>query len=149
MRCTKSIARRIHTPVITKAIISLLNKGLLRCGITVWLDFGKKYDAELRTEFLEKVRYGNTVLYFSCRTVQFPYSSNTRFALCFQVLHFSFLSITLPRQLRSPLTTHHRSPVTISNSNIVNKLNCYAMIVFQLFNHNPAYNETSSSNSIR
>ena len=36
---------------------------------------------ELRTEFLEKVRYGNTVLYFLYRTVHFPYSNNARFAL--------------------------------------------------------------------
>ena len=36
---------------------------------TEWLDFGKKYDTEFRTEFLEKVRYGNTVLYFPYRTV--------------------------------------------------------------------------------
>ena len=37
------------------------NKGLLRYGLvrncgTVWSDFGKKYDTELRTEFLGKVR---------------------------------------------------------------------------------------------
>ena len=61
-------------------------KGLLRYGwawnyCTVRLDFGKKYDTELRTEFLEKVRYGNTVLCFPYRIVLFPYSSNARFAL--------------------------------------------------------------------
>ena len=43
-------------------VISLgfkMYQGLLRYGITVRLDFGKKYDSELRTgtEFLEKVRY--------------------------------------------------------------------------------------------
>ena len=43
--------------------------GTVRYGITVRLDFGKKYDTELRTEFLEKVRYGNTILYFPYRTV--------------------------------------------------------------------------------
>ena len=36
---------------------------------TVRLDLGKKYDTKLRTEFLEKVRYGYTVLYFPYRTV--------------------------------------------------------------------------------
>ena len=43
--------------------------GTVRYGITVRLDFGKKYGTELRTEFLEKVRYGNTVLYFTYRTL--------------------------------------------------------------------------------
>ena len=33
------------------------------------LDFGKKYNTEFSTEFLEKVRYGNTVLYFPYSTV--------------------------------------------------------------------------------
>ena len=47
----------------------ITSKGLLRCGITVRLDFGKKDDTELRAEFLGKVRYGNTVLYFPYRTL--------------------------------------------------------------------------------
>ena len=69
--------------IMPKRVIS---KGLLRYGSvrnygTVRLDFGRKYDTELRTEFLEKVRYGNTVLYFPYRTVLFPYSSNARIAL--------------------------------------------------------------------
>ena len=109
---------------------------------TVRLNFGKKYDTELRTEFLEKVRYGNTVSYFPYRT---PVTHALHF--CFQVLHFSFLPMTLPRQLRSPLTLSHSPPVTphnILSSNIVNKLNCYAIIIVPLFNHNPAYSEFSS-----
>ena len=62
------------------------SKGLLRYGLvrnysTVQLDFGKKYDTELRTEFLEKVRYGTKIRYYIFRTVLFPYSSNSRFAL--------------------------------------------------------------------
>ena len=48
-----------------------LSKGLLRYGSvrnygTVRLDFGKKYDTELRTEFLEKVRYGTEMRYYIC-----------------------------------------------------------------------------------
>ena len=57
------------------------NRGLLRHGITVRLDFGKKCDTELRTEFLEKVRYGTEIRYYIFRIVLFPYSSNARFAL--------------------------------------------------------------------
>ena len=72
---------------------------------TVRLDFGKKYDTELRTEFLEKVRHGNTVLYFPYRT---PVTHALHF--CLQVLHFSFLPMTLPRQLRSPLTLTTSQP---------------------------------------
>ena len=81
--------------------------GTVRYGITVRLDFGKKYDTELRTEFLEKVRYAAEIRYYIFRT---PVMHALHF--CFEVLHFSclhfsFLPITLPRQLRSSLTTHN------------------------------------------
>ena len=56
-----------------------MNKGLLRYGITVRLHFGKKYDTELRTEFLEKI--GTEMRYYIFRTVLFPYFRNARFAL--------------------------------------------------------------------
>ena len=85
--------------------------GTVRYGITVRLDFGKKCDTELRTEFLEKIRYVTEIRYYIFHTV--PYTFRTpvlhAFHFCFQVLHFSFLPITLPRQLRSPLTTNHFS----------------------------------------
>ena len=45
------------------------------------LNFGKKYDTELRTEFFEEVRCENAVLYFWYRTLSVVYSSNARFAL--------------------------------------------------------------------
>ena len=87
------------------------SKGLLRYGSvrnygTVRLDFGKKYDTELRTEFLEKVRYGTEIRYYIFRTVPYSFCTPVTHALhfCFQVLHFSFLPMTLSRQLRSPLT---------------------------------------------
>ena len=101
---------------------------------TVRLDFGKKYDTELRTEFLEKVRYGTEIRYYIFRTVPYSFRTPVTHALhfCFQVLHFSFLPMTLPRQLRSPLTPPV-APHNILSNNTVNKLNCY-----------PAYNEASS-----
>ena len=55
-------------------------KGLLRYEISVRLDFDKKYGTELRTEFLEKVRYRTEIRYYIFRTVHFSCSSNTRFA---------------------------------------------------------------------
>ena len=77
----------------------------LRYG-TVGLDFGKKYDTELRTEFLEKVRFGTKIRYYIFCTVPYSFRTPVTHVLhfCFQVLHFSFLPMTLPRQLRSPLT---------------------------------------------
>ena len=113
--------------------------GTVRYGITVRLHFGKKYDTELRTEFLEKVRYVAEIRYYIFRT---PVMHALHF--CFEVLHFSFLPITLPRQLRSSLTTHHQSPLTISSNYLVNKLNCYAIVIIRLFNHNRAYSKASS-----
>ena len=101
-------------------VFFLTSKGLLRYGITVRLDFGKKYD----TEFLEKVRYGTEIRYYIFRTVPYSFRTPVTHALhfCFQVLHFSFLPMTLPRQLRSPLTPPV-APHNILSNNTVNKLN--------------------------
>ena len=75
----------------------------------VRFDFGKKYNTELRTEFLEKVRYGTKMRYYIFRTVPYTFRTPVMHALhfCFQVLQFSILPVTLPRQLRSPLATSH------------------------------------------
>ena len=118
--------------------------GTVRYGITVRLDFGKKYDAELRTEFLGKVRYSTKIRYYIFRTVPYTFRTTVKHAthfcckvLHFCFLHFSFLPITLPRQLPSPL----QSPLTISNNTIVKWLNRNAVIIIRLVNHNPAYGE--------
>ena len=83
----------------------------VRFGITVWLDFGKKYDTESRTEFLEKARYCTDIRYYVSVPYSFRIPVTHPLHVCFQVLHFSFLPVTLPRQLRSPLTltTSHPS----------------------------------------
>ena len=119
--------------------------GTVRYGITARLDFGKKYHTELRMEFLEKVRYGTEIRYYIFRTVPYSFGTPVTHALHFrfQVLHFSFLPMTLPRQLRSPLTPPV-TPHNILNSNIVNKQNCYAISIARLFNHNPACSGASS-----
>ena len=94
--------------------------------------------------FWQKIRYGITHGIFRKSTVRkfgiifsVPYTFRTpvmhALHFSFQVLHFfflhfSFLPVTLPRQLRLPLTIHHQSPLTISSYNNVNKLNCYAII---------------------
>ena len=79
------------------------------------LDFGKKYDTELRTKFLEKVRYGTEIRYYIFRTVRFPYSSNVRFAL---LLPNTALFLFANKFTSSvALTAHHQSPLTISNNN--------------------------------
>ena len=76
------------------------------------------YGTELRygtVRFWQKVRYRITYEIFRKSTVRkygiifsVPYTFRTAVThplhLCFQVLHFSFLPVTLPRQLRSPLT---------------------------------------------
>ena len=90
-------------------------KGLLRYGLVRnygTVRFGKKYDTELRTEFLEKVRYGTELRYYIFRTVPYSFRTPVAHALhfCFQVLHFSFLPMTLTCQLRSPLTLTTRHP---------------------------------------
>ena len=107
--------------------------------MTVRLDFGKKYDTELRTEFLEKVRHGTEIRYYVFRTVPYSFRTPVTHALhfCFQVLHFSFLPMTLPCHLRSPLTPLV-APHNILSHNTVNKLNCYVIVIVRLFNHNPA-----------
>ena len=71
--------------------------GTVRYGITVRFDFGKKYDTELRTEFLGKVRYGMEIRYYIFRTVLNTFCTLVMHALhfCFQVLHFSFLALFL------------------------------------------------------
>ena len=56
--------------------------------------------------------------------------------------------MTLPRQLRSPLTPPV-TPHNILSNNNVNKLNCNAIIIVRLFNHNSAYSEVPlSSNDV-
>ena len=65
-------------------------KGLLRYGSernygTVRLDFGKKYGTELRTKFLEKVRYGTEIRSYIFRSV--PYTFHTP---VMHALHFCF-----------------------------------------------------------
>ena len=75
------------------AIKGLLRYGSVRNYGSVRLDFGKKYDTELRTEL------------YSFRT-----TVTHALHFCFQVLHFSFLPMTLPRQLRSPLTLTSSHP---------------------------------------
>ena len=72
--------------------------GSVRNYGAVRLRFGNKYHAELRTEFLEKVRYGNTVY--------FPYSSNARFALLFpSTATFFLLAYNFTTSVA--LTTHN------------------------------------------
>ena len=102
---------------------SLPGKGLLRYGSvrnygTVRLDFGKKYDTELRTEFSGKVRYGNTILYFPYRTVHFPYSSNVRFALLIASKYSTFFALFLFAYNFATLialAAHHQLPLTPHN----------------------------------
>ena len=85
-----------------------------RQGVTtVRLDLGKKYDTELRTEFLEKVRYGNMVLYFPYRTILFPYSSNARFALLLPSAALFLLAYDFTPSVALPAHTHHQSTFTI------------------------------------
>ena len=117
--------------------------GTVRYGITVRLDFGKKYDTELRTEFLEKVRYGTEIRYYIFRTVLFPYSSNARFALLLPSIALFFLAYDFTPSVALAAHTTSR-PHNILSNNTVNKLNCYAIIIVRLFNHNPAYSEASS-----
>ena len=54
-----------------------LNRELtaLRYGITVRLNFGKKYSVELRTVFSGKLRYGTKMQYYFFGAV--PYSFRT------------------------------------------------------------------------
>ena len=73
-----------------------LRYGSVRNYGTIRFDFGKKYDTELRMEFLGKVRYGNTVLCFPYVTAHFPYSSNARFALLLPSTTALFLFRTFP-----------------------------------------------------
>ena len=89
--CFRFLVVLVLTLSVVKVLFSFvldffITKGLLRYGSvrnygTVRLNFGKKYDTELRTEFLEKVRYGTEIRYYIFHTVLFPYSSNARFAL--------------------------------------------------------------------
>ena len=95
----------------------------------------------------QKVWYGTTYEMFRKSTVRkygiifpVPYTFRTPVMHAWNI-HFSFSPITLSRQLRTPLTTSHSSQ---SNNNIVNKPNCYAIIIIRLYNHNPAYGDASS-----
>ena len=132
-----------------KVRIAPTSKGLLRYGSvrnygTIRFDFGKKYDTELRTEFLEKVRYGTEIRYYIFRTVLFPYSSNARFALLLQSTALFLLAYDLTPSVALAAHTTSRPSQNILSDNTVNKLNCYAIIIVRLFNHNPAYSEASS-----
>ena len=87
--------------------------GTVRYGITARLDFGKKYDTELRTEFLEKVRYGTEIRDHIFRTVLFPYSSNARFALLLPSTALFLLAYDFTPSVALAVHTHQESPLTI------------------------------------
>ena len=111
----------LKVPSQISAFCRNCTKGLLRYGSV------RNYGT---VRFWQKVRYGITYGIFRKSTVRkygivfsVPYTFRTpvmqymlAMHFCFQELYFSFLPITLPRQLRSPLTAHHQSPLTISNS---------------------------------
>ena len=93
----------------------------LQYGTVLRLDFGKKYDTELCAEFLRNVRQGTKIRYYIFRTVWYTFRTTVMRAVhfCFEVQHFSFLrfsflSITSPRLLPSPLTTSHLSQFQIT-----------------------------------
>ena len=92
----------------------VVSKGLLRYGSV------RNYGT---VRFCQKVRYGITYGIFRKSTVRkygiifsVPYTFRTlvmhALHFCFQVLHFSFLPITLPRQLRSPLIKQFQITIT-------------------------------------
>ena len=91
---SQDITDKVKTLCLPARLESTLDQGVttVRFGITVRLDFGKKYDTELRTEFLEKVRYGTEIRYYIFRTVPYSFRTPVTHVLhfCFQVLHFSF-----------------------------------------------------------
>ena len=83
--------------------------GTVRYGITVRLDFGKKYD----TEFLEKARYCTDIRYYIFRTVLFPYSSNALFARLLPSTALFLLACDFTPSVALAAHTYHQSPLTI------------------------------------
>ena len=125
-------------------------KGLLRYGSV------RNYGT---VKFWQKVRYGITYgifrstvrkynIIFPYLTVHFPYSSNACFALLLPITALFLRAYNFTTSIALAAHTHHQSPLTISNNNIVNKLNCYAIIIIRLFNHNLAHTTANIKNDV-
>ena len=123
-RAIRSFPRDTHSGIRTASRLAVADKGLLRYGSV------RSYGT---VRFWQKVRYGITYGFFRISTVRkygiifsvsYTFRTPVMHALhfCFQVLHFTFLPITLPRQLRSPLIKQFQITITFCEKA---KLFCY------------------------